>query len=718
MSRHRNIRNAQYDDYYDDEDEDDYNYDDYGASPISPSAAQYLKRPVGSANKNGLLSDFIKRSVENSAPPPLEQDDTAKLDELMPHLIDLLGHNLNGHSDDHILALGIQYNWNHEQIIQDLLNNPPLSGSTDQLGSSMGGGVFDLEMDDTPTAKKATSTKKRDISKSFAEALRTPDKDKRKLALSATAFAEPLPNGRREFELGPSPAKAVQAAPAPTAATNSTPPPSAASTSTPASTDAVNSSSRRAFTQRNNTKQRELDALLAKHDRINNEGDGDKQHVNLVVIGHVDAGKSTINGHLLLLTGRTDQRTMHKFERDAKAAGKASFSLAWALDEHEEERARGITINVGMNYFETKRRRVTLLDAPGHRDFVPNMIGGAAQADFAVLVVDATPGEFETGFGTHGQTKEHAVLARSLGVTQLIVAVNKMDVVDWAQERFDIICTTLAPFLKLTGFRDKQVRYVPVSGLTGANLTVPAAESNGSKQGESNTAAWYKGPTLIQAIDDADVPRPTLTERAKPFRFCIADVYRSMMGLTVGGRVEAGVVAPGDRVLMAPLTETATVKAIHSRGVPVQFATVGDNVDIGLDGDGAKVAAEIVAPGDVLCDPAAPTPSARRVRAQIITFVTDATPITNGHHCSFHVQSLRTPCVISRLKALVDRSTGEIKKKKPRLLPEGETAIIDICFSKALPIEKYADYKQLGRFTLRKEGKTIGAGIVIDVLPN
>jgi len=233
-----------------------------------------------------------------------------------------------------------------------------------------------------------------------------------------------------------------------------------------------------------------------------------KEAINLIVIGHVDSGKSTLMGHLLFQLGQVSQKIMHKYEQESRKLGKQSFMYAWLLDETEEERERGITMDVGQNRFETDHRVVTLLDAPGHKDFIPNMISGAYQADVAVLVVNATTGEFEAGFESGGQTREHALLVRSLGVSQLCIAVNKLDTVDWSHERFNNIRDKLKVFLtKQAGFRESDLNFIPCSGLTGENLT---------KVSSSQTLkSWYQGPTLVEVVDTMKTP---VRDIDKPFR--------------------------------------------------------------------------------------------------------------------------------------------------------------------------------------------------------
>uniref|UniRef100_V5G771 HBS1-like protein n=1 Tax=Anoplophora glabripennis TaxID=217634 RepID=V5G771_ANOGL len=235
----------------------------------------------------------------------------------------------------------------------------------------------------------------------------------------------------------------------------------------------------------------------------------------MVVIGHVDAGKSTLMGRLLCDLGQVNQRIMHKYEQESRKLGKQSFMYAWVLDETGEERNRGITMDVGRFQFDTKTKRVTLLDAPGHKDFIPNMISGTGQADVALMVVDATRGEFETGFDYGGQTREHALLARSLGVTQLAVSINKLDTVAWSRERFNEIVAKLKGFLKLAGFKESDVTFVPCSGLTGQNLV--------SKPTENSLLSWYNGPCLLDVIDNFRSPERPIS---KPFRLSVNDIFK------------------------------------------------------------------------------------------------------------------------------------------------------------------------------------------------
>ncbi|CAG8639712.1 3416_t:CDS:10 [Funneliformis caledonium] len=364
-----------------------------------------------------------------------------------------------------------------------------------------------------------------------------------------------------------------------------------------------------------------------------------------------------------------NEKTMRKYERDSSKIGKSSFAYAWVLDETGEERSRGITMDIAITKFETEHRRFTLLDAPGHRDFIPNMISGAAQADVAILVVDATTGEFEAGFDANGQTKEHALLVRSLGVQQLIVAINKLDVVNWSQDRYKEIMAKLNPFLTQAGFKKDKVIYVPCSGLTGENLL---------KRSE-NVLEWYSGPTLVEQIDQFEPPIRLLE---KPFRLSVSDFFKggigSMGGVTVAGRIEAGNIQIGEGVTVIPGGEHGVVKGLEVNNSSSKWAVAGDSVLMTL--------AEL----------------------DIIQL--------KGFPVILHRQSLNEPAIITKLISILDKSTGAILKKNPRCLVKSSNAIVEIELSnRPIPLETFKENKELGRIMLRKGGETVAAGIVTNV---
>ncbi|XP_056150534.1 HBS1-like protein [Lampris incognitus] len=427
---------------------------------------------------------------------------------------------------------------------------------------------------------------------------------------------------------------------------------------------------------------------------------GGKPLLNLVVIGHVDAGKSTLMGHLLFLLGNVNKRTMHKYEQESKKAGKASFAYAWVLDETGEERDRGVTMDVGMTKFETTSKVVTLMDAPGHKDFIPNMITGAAQADVAVLVVDASRGEFEAGFEAGGQTREHGLLVRSLGVTQLAVAVNKMDQVNWQQERFKEILSKLGHFLKQAGFKDSDVFYIPTSGLSGENLT--------TRSSVPELTAWYSGPCLLEQIDAFKSPQRS-TDKA--FRLCVSDVFKDQgSGFCVTGKIEAGYVQTGDRILAMPPNETCSVKGITLHDEPLDWAAAGDHVSLTVTGmDIIKINV-----GCVFCDPKEPIRVCTRFRARVLIFNIEV-PVTQGFPVLLHYQTVSEPATIRKLVSVLHKSSGEVLKKKPKCLGKGMNAIVEIQTQRPVSLELYKDYKELGRFMLRYVGSTIAAGVVTEI---
>ena len=406
-------------------------------------------------------------------------------------------------------------------------------------------------------------------------------------------------------------------------------------------------------------------------------------------------------GHLLLLMGVVSAKTLHKYEKDSRAMGKASFHFAWVLDQQDEERQRGITVDVAVSHFTTATKNITLLDAPGHRDFIPNMIAGTAQADVAVLVVPAVVGEFEAGFVDGGQIREHAVLARSMGVGQLVVAVNKGDVVEWKEERYRQILAQLLPFLKSTGYKDKDITTVPVSGLTGENITA---------RSDARLTSWYSGPTLLAAIDSLTPPKRPID---RPFRCCVTEVFRSQsLGVTVAGRVDSGAVMKGDSVLVLPQGETVSVRGVEVNGDPVAVGRVGENVEIGLK-DLTDPA--LLIPGSWLCDPLSPIPLTQRFRAQILTTALSRV-LMSGTACIMYTQSAAEEVTLSQLVSVVDSRDGHVTQTRPRFLGRGVTAVVEVACKRQVCIELYREYRELGRFSLRRGTETVAVGIVQEIL--
>uniref|UniRef100_K3W8G1 Tr-type G domain-containing protein n=1 Tax=Globisporangium ultimum (strain ATCC 200006 / CBS 805.95 / DAOM BR144) TaxID=431595 RepID=K3W8G1_GLOUD len=441
------------------------------------------------------------------------------------------------------------------------------------------------------------------------------------------------------------------------------------------------------------------EACLKLYEEETNKAGG-KTKISMVVIGHVDAGKSTITGHLLYQLGYVSQKMMHKYEKESREAGKSSFAYAWVMDADDEERTRGVTMDVGTSYFETKTKHVTLLDAPGHRDFIPKMIAGASQADVAVLVVPAATGEFEAAFENSGQTKEHTLLVRSLGVTQMIVAINKMDATGWDQTRFDAIVHSLTTFLQSSGFRLKNLWFVPLSGITGANL---------DKKVDPKQCSWYSGPTLVEAIDNFAPPQRQI---AKPFRMCVSDVSKSMgLGQTVSGRVYAGAAAVGSSFLLMPVGLPLTIKGIEQNGKSVQFARAGDTIDMGVTG----IDPSALSTGSILCSIPSPVRLARRFEAKIMTMPAVEVPLVKGTCVTIHIHNVDEPVNITRLISILSK-TGEVEKRKPRCITRERSAVVQITCHRPVCLEVFSNYRQLGRFTLRDRGTTLAAGIITEII--
>ncbi|KAI0637926.1 EF Tu GTP binding domain-containing protein [Trametes polyzona] len=440
---------------------------------------------------------------------------------------------------------------------------------------------------------------------------------------------------------------------------------------------------------------------------------GEKRSLSLVVIGHVDAGKSTLMGRLLYELGRVDEKKRIANERGSSKMGKSSFSWAWELDGTQEERERGITMDIALQTLVTPHRIITILDAPGHKDFIPNMISGASQADSALLVVDAAVGEFEAGFDRGGQTREHLLLVRSLGVSQVIVAVNKLDQVSWSRARYEEICELLKPFLVQSGFHPSKTRFVPVAAMEGVNLS--RAEPTNSPLYE-----WYKGPTLVDLLDTLDPPTRDINA---PLRFPISNVFKGQTsGITVSGRVCGGILVAGERLRIVPGDESATVKAIDTDGDMLQWAGAGSNVNLTLTGVD-PISLNI---GSVLCRPGQIVPLASTFTARIIVFDIQV-PITAGASVELFHHSRDVPASISRLISVLDRSNGSVVKNKPRVLTKNMSAEVEISLrnatysgpaSRALPIplEPFSVNKEMGRILIRRGGETIGAGVVTELL--
>ncbi|KAE8149512.1 hypothetical protein BDV25DRAFT_156107 [Aspergillus avenaceus] len=410
-----------------------------------------------------------------------------------------------------------------------------------------------------------------------------------------------------------------------------------------------------------------------------------KNAMNFAVIGHVDAGKSTLMGRLLADLKAVDQRTLDKYRREAEKIGKGSFALAWVLDQGSEERARGVTIDIATNKFETEKTVFTIVDSPGHRDFVPNMIAGASQADFAVLVIDSSTGNFESGL--KGQTKEHALLVRSMGVQRIIVAVNKMDSMQWSKDRYEEIEQQVSSFLTTAGFQPKNIAFVPCSGISGDNIT---------KRSESPNVSWYTGRTLVEELEATE---PYSHALDKPLRMTIGDVFRGSVQnpLSISGRLDAGTLQMGDQILTMPSGETATIRSLEVDGEPNDWAVAGQNVVLNL----ANIDPIHLRSGDVICRASAPIPNITSFKAKVLAFEHLMPSMVDIHRGRLHV-----PGRISRLVSTLDQRSGAVIKKKPKIVAPGTVARIVVEMDHAVPLEAPT------RIVLRAGGDTVAAGLL------
>jgi len=425
----------------------------------------------------------------------------------------------------------------------------------------------------------------------------------------------------------------------------------------------------------------------------------EKPHLNLVVMGHVDHGKSTTIGHLFYLTGTIDERRVKAFEEEAKKLGKESFKFAWVLDKLKEERERGLTIDLAFLRFETPKYFFTVIDAPGHRDFVKNMVTGASQADAAILFVSAKRGEFEAGIGPGGQTKEHAFLAFTLGVSQLAVAINKMDdaTVNWNQERYEEIKNEVSRMLKMIGFKVEKISFVPTSGWTGDNLFK-----------SSDKMPWYKGPTIFEALDAFDLPPKPLD---KPLRLPLQDVYTiTGVGTVPVGRVETGVLKEGDTLVFMPGNVQGEAKSIETHHVRVPKAEPGDNIGFNVRG----ITRKDIRRGDVAGHSENPPTVAKEFIGQIIV-IYHPTAIAAGYTPVLHYHTGQVACRFIELIKKLDPRTGQTIEEKPSFLKTGDGAIVRFEPVHSIAVETYSEFPELGRFAVRDMGTTVAAGVVKEI---
>ena len=423
----------------------------------------------------------------------------------------------------------------------------------------------------------------------------------------------------------------------------------------------------------------------------------EKTHINLVVIGHVDSGKSTSTGHLIYKCGGIDKRTIEKFEKEAAEAGKASFKYAWVMDKLKSERERGITIDISLWQFETPKYHFTIIDAPGHRDFIKNMITGTSQADCAILMIASPQGEFEAGISKEGQTREHALLSFTLGVKQMIVCMNKMDekTVNYSEERYTEIKKEVSDFLKKVGYKPDNINFIPISGWNGDNML-----------DRSTNTPWYKGPTLLEALDKIEPPkRPT----EKPLRLPLQDVYKiGGIGTVPVGRVETGVLKPGMNVTFAPADVKSDVKSVEMHHTSIPEAIPGDNVGFNVKGLSVKDIKRGYVCGDSKNDPPKECES---FVAQVI-IMNHPGQIENGYTPVLDCHTAHIACKFSEIQSKIDRRTGKATEEEPKFIKTGDSALVLLKPSKAMCVETFTEYPPLGRFAVRDMKQTVAVGVI------
>ena len=423
----------------------------------------------------------------------------------------------------------------------------------------------------------------------------------------------------------------------------------------------------------------------------------DKVHINLVVIGHVDSGKSTSTGHLIYKCGGIDKRTIEKYEKEAAEAGKASFKYAWVMDKLKSERERGITIDISLWQFESPKYHFTIIDAPGHRDFIKNMITGTSQADCAILMIATPQGEFEAGISKEGQTREHALLSFTLGVKQMIVCCNKMDekTVNFSEDRYNEIKKEVSDFLKKVGYKPDTIPFIPISGWNGDNMLE-----------RSTNTPWYKGPTLIEALDKIDAPkRPT----EKPLRLPLQDVYKiGGIGTVPVGRVETGILKPGMSVTFAPADVKTDVKSVEMHHTSIPEAIPGDNVGFNIKGLSVKDIKRGYVCGDSKNDPPKEVES---FVAQVI-IMNHPGQIENGYTPVLDCHTSHIACKFAEIQSKIDRRTGKSMEEEPKFIKTGDSALILLKPSKPMCVESFTEYPPLGRFAVRDMKQTVAVGVI------
>ena len=426
----------------------------------------------------------------------------------------------------------------------------------------------------------------------------------------------------------------------------------------------------------------------------------EKTHINLVVIGHVDAGKSTTTGHLIYKCGGIDKRTIEKFEKEAAELGKASFKYAWVLDNLKAERERGITIDIALWKFESPKFYFTVIDAPGHRDFIKNMITGTSQADIAILVIDSSVGGFEAGISKDGQTREHALLAFTLGVKQMIVACNKMDDVSvkYGEGRYKEIKAEVSTYLKKVGYKPMKIPFVPISGWMGDNMI-----------DKSTNMPWYKGPYLLEALDNANPPkRPS----DKPLRLPLQDVYKiGGIGTVPVGRVETGIIKPGMVCTFAPVQITTEVKSVEMHHESLPEAVPGDNVGFNVK----NVSVKDIRRGNVCGDSKKDPPKGASTFSAQVIVMNHPGQISSGYSPVLDCHTAHVACKFKNIDQKMDRRSGKVLEENPKFVKTGDACMVTLEPTKPLCVEAVAEYPPLGRFAVRDLRQTVAVGVIKSV---
>lgn len=417
----------------------------------------------------------------------------------------------------------------------------------------------------------------------------------------------------------------------------------------------------------------------------------ERNHINIVFIGHVDHGKSTLVGRLLYDTGSLSEQDYRKLQAEAESRGKGTFAFAYAMDQLKEERERGVTIDVSYRKFKAKKNDFTIIDAPGHKDFVKNMITGTSQADAAVLVVSAKEGIMP-------QTKEHAFLAQVMGIKQLVIAINKMDEVSYDEKKYEALKAELTKLLTSVGYKMETIKFVPVSAWVGDNVAK-----------KSEKLSWFKGNTLVDTLDELTAPVPP-TDKA--LRMPIQDVYNIKgVGTVPVGRIETGIMKPGDKIIVMPTAKTGEVKSVEMHHEALPQAVPGDNVGVNVRGLGK----EDMARGDVIGHTNNPPTVVKEFTAQIVV-LNHPTAIPVNYTPVFHLHTAQLSCQITEIEKTLDPKTGGTKEDHPKFLKTGDAAIIKVTPLKPVVAEEYKKFPQLGRFAIRDMGQTVAAGMIISLV--